>query len=115
MGLLLFGRVGPTEHTEGHHGYSAKRTVRPRSRRGCEQRAAGPPGVVGMESLGGLRCQGRRGPPPAFAGNEEHPVAPFGPHVFDIACQCFKDPQPVESEQGHQGVTPGAIHFGGDQ
>jgi hypothetical protein len=52
---------------------------------------------------------------PAFAGDDQGPVASFQPQVLDAGPSGFRYPQPVEPEQGDQRMPSWRSQPGGDE
>jgi len=50
-----------------------------------------------------------------LAGDHQHPVAAFDAEGLDVDSGGFRDPQPVEGQQGDQCVLGGLAKPGGDQ
>jgi hypothetical protein len=51
----------------------------------------------------------------AFAGDGQGPVATFETQVLDVGAGGLRDPQPVQGQQGDQGMLSWSPEPGGDQ
>jgi hypothetical protein len=89
--------------------------VQPPPVRGHEQRPCGPLAGRQLDRPGGPRGKRDGDHLAAFAGNDQRAVAALQAQVLDVGAGRFRDPQPVQCEQGDQGVLGGRAEPGGDQ
>ena len=68
-----------------------------------------------VDSPGRARCQRDGDDLAALAGDDHRAVAALGAEALDVSAGCLRYPQPVEREQGDQGVLGRGAQPGGDQ
>src|ERR1039458_1612073 len=84
-------------------------TIEPTACRGGEKWAAGSSVQVGVNRLRSPRGERDGGPFAALPCDPQHAVRAFYVQVRRVGTQCFRDPQPVESKQENQSVSPQTV------
>jgi len=89
--------------------------VQPPPVRGQEHRPAGPFPDGQVDRPGRARGQRKGDHLAPFAGDRQGPVPAFQAEVLDVRSGGFRDPQPIQREQGDQRVLGRRPEPGGDQ